>query len=84
MAGPFLSRDHEIWAQLETVFGTSPGALAGTDALKHLQGAMIERVLARYDRNKDRDNAQASVITTHKGRESSKWALPADLIPSNN
>jgi hypothetical protein len=81
---PFIPRDYELAVQLEAAYNTSPGALAGADFFKHLAGAKLDRVLARYDRENDRDNAQASVITTHKGREHSTWSVACDLIPSND
>jgi hypothetical protein len=82
MAGPFLTRTRELFVQLESAFNTSPGALAGTDAFKH-KDFTWERDIARYDR-KDHTRGHASVLTTHKGREFSKWSIAADLIPSGN
>lgn len=84
MAGPHLARDVEIFVQEEAAWGTSPGALAGTDALKHTSGKAIKKVVARLDRDQDRDNNSASVITTQKGRESSEFSLEAQVIPSGN
>lgn len=83
MPGPFLDRDREFAVQLEAAWGTSPGALAGSDFFKHLTGAKLEKVLSSYARNRDRDRRRASVLSTHKGRESSSWSVPCDLIPAN-
>jgi hypothetical protein len=83
MAGPWRTIDFELFAQLEAVFGTSPGALAGTDAFKCKALVPFKRVIARYDRDKDQGN-QASVLSTQKGREKSSWSLAGDLIPSGN
>lgn len=84
MAGPFLTRDQEVFVQLESVWGTSPGALAGTDALKHTSGKSIKKVVERRDRTQDKDYQQPSVITTQKGREKSEFKLDCQLIPSGN
>jgi hypothetical protein len=84
MAGPFQTRDREIFVQLETAWGTSPGALAGADALKSQVKAPFKRNLARYDRENDNDNAQRSVFTTQPGREFGSWTVPLDIIPSGN
>jgi len=82
MAGPFLVRDFELAAQLEAVFATSPGALAGADFFKSKTKYPFKRNIARYDRDNDRDNDQASVLTTQKGRESAGWAIEGDIIPA--
>jgi hypothetical protein len=83
MAGPWSTRLWEIFVQLESVFGTSPGALAGTDAMKVRTQHPFTRNVARYDRDKDQGN-QASVLSTQKGKESSAWTVASDLIPSGN
>lgn len=83
MAGPFSVREWELFAQLEGVFGTSPGALAGTDAFKARTQNPFTRNVARYDRDRDQGN-NASVLSTQKGKEFSTWQVPADLIPSGN
>lgn len=83
MAGPFLGQDFTHYAQLEAVWGTSPGALAGTDAFKCKTQYPFERVKARLDRDQD-SGRQPSVTTTQGGRESSTWEIEADLIPSDN
>ena len=83
MAGPWRTIDFELFAQLEAAFGTSPGALAGTDAFKCHALVPFKRVISRYDRDKDQGN-QASVLSTQKGREKSSWSLSGDLIPSGN
>lgn len=82
MPGPFLVRDHELAAQLEAAFATSPGALAGADFFKIQTKYPFKRVIARYDRDNDSDNDQASVITTQKGRESGTWEVSGDIIPA--
>lgn len=84
MAGPFLARDSEVFVQLEAAWGTSPGALAGTDALKHTSGKAIKKVVARLDRDQDRDYQQPSVLTTQVGREKTEFSLEAQVIPSGN
>jgi hypothetical protein len=79
-----ILRDWELAFQLESAFNTSPGALAAGDFMKHTSTLGFDKVVERYDRENDRDVNQASVITTHLGRESSKWKLECDLTPSNN
>jgi hypothetical protein len=83
MAGPFSSRQHELFAQLEAAYGTSPGALAGTDAFKARAAFPWKRVVARYDRDKDQGN-EASVLSTQKGKEHSTYQVASDVIPSGN
>lgn len=81
----FLEREHEISAQEEVTYATDPGAAAAGDSFKHQTGLdAVKRVIARYDRDKDRDYAQASVISTQKGRESTTVKVSGDLIPSGN
>ena len=82
MPGPFLTRDFELAAQIEATFATSPGALAGADFFKSKTKFPFKRNVARYDRDNARDNDQASVITTQKGRESASWAIEGDIIPA--
>jgi len=78
-----LENDHDVAVQPEATYGTDPGAVAGTNFFKHQAPAgMIERVIARYDRSKDRDYQQGSVLSTTKGRESSKLTIPFDIIPN--
>jgi hypothetical protein len=84
MPGPFIVRDFETFVQLETVWGTSPGALAGADAFKSRTKFAFKRVKARYDRENDMDNAQRSVLSTQGGRESGTWAVDLDVIPGGN
>lgn len=84
MAGPFLNRDYSHYAQIEAAFNTSPGALAGGDAFKTQSGKLLKRIKARLDRNKDKDNNQASVVTTQGGREKSSWQVEGAAIPSGN
>lgn len=81
----FLEREHEISVQKEVTYGTDPGAAAAGDSFKHQTGLdAVKRVIARYDRDQDRDYQQASVITTQRGRESSTIQITGDLIPSGN
>ncbi len=81
----FLEREHEFSAQEEVTYATDPGAAAAGDSFKHQTGLdAVKRVIARYDRNKDRDYAQASVLSTQKGRESTTIKISGDLIPSGN
>ncbi len=81
----FLEREHEFSAQEEVTYLTDPGAAAAGDSFKHQTGLdAIKRVIARYDRDKDRDYAQASVLSTQKGRESTTIKITGDLIPSGN
>jgi hypothetical protein len=82
MSGPFLSREFTHYVQLESDYGTSPGALAADDAFKCQTEMPFERVKARLDR--DRDSGSPSVTSTQGGRESSTWQIEGDLIPSDN
>jgi len=84
MAGPFLDRDWSHYVQLESVFNTSPGALAGGDAFKCQSPKLLKRIKARKDRDKDKDNNQASVTTTQGGREKSSFQVKGNVIPSGN
>jgi len=79
----FSSREWELFVQLESVYGTSPGALAGTDAFKCVAQNPFTRHVARYDRDKDQGNS-ASVLSTQKGKEFSSYQVAGDLIPSGN
>lgn len=84
MAGPFSSRQWDLFVQMESgSYGTSPGALAGTDAFKSRAGNPFKRVIARYDRDKD-TGQEASVLDTQKGKEHSTWEVSSDVIPSGN
>lgn len=78
---PFLLRDYELAAKIESAYGTDP-TIAAADFFKHTTQLAFERVQSRYDRDQDRDKDQADVITTHRGRESSTWKMGCDLIPS--
>jgi len=81
----FLEREHEMSLQVEATYGTDPGAAAAGDSFKHQTGIeAVKRTIARSDRDEDRDYAQASVLTTQKGRESSTVKIVGDLIPSGN
>lgn len=83
MAGPFRTQDFELFVQLEGSYGTSPGALAATDAFKCNAKNPFKRNIARYDRDKDQGN-QASVLSFQIGKSSSDWAIDGDIIPSGN
>ncbi len=81
----FLEREHEMSVQEEATYALDPGAAAAGDSFKHQTGLdAVKRVIARYDRDKDKDYAQASVLTTQKGRESTTVKISGDLIPSGN
>lgn len=82
MAGPWLNRDAETFVQLEAAVNTSPGALAGADAIKCKSDIFYKRVLSRYDRDGDRDNAFASVVDTLVGREHGQYELNGDIVPN--
>jgi hypothetical protein len=80
-----LTREHEISAQEEAAYATDPGAAAAGDSFKHQSGLdAVKRVIARVDRDQDKDYQSASVITTQKGRESTTVQIQGDLIPSGN
>lgn len=79
-----LLREFELAVQEEASYGTSPGALAGGDFFKHTSSLGIKRSIARYDRDKDRDYQQGSVLNTQKGREKASVSIECDLIPSGN
>ncbi len=82
MPGPFITRDFELFVQLESAWGTSPGALAGADAFRSRTKFPFKRNKGRYDRDNDMDNGQRSVLTTQGGRESGGWSASLDVIPS--
>jgi hypothetical protein len=78
-----LEREHEMAVQEETTYGTDPGAVGATNFFKHQSDVgAVERVIARYDRDMDRDFGQASVLSTQKGRESTKISIKGDVIPA--
>jgi len=80
-----LEREHEIAVQEEVTYGTDPGAVAAGDFFKaQLAPDAVQRAIARADRDQDRDFAQASVLSTQKGRESATITIPGDVIPSGN
>lgn len=83
MAGPFRGIDFELFVQLESVYGTSPGALGAGDAFKCHAKQPFKRNIARYDRDKDQGNS-ASVLSYQLGKTSAEWAVEGDLIPSGN
>lgn len=82
MAGPYVTRDYEYAAQLEGTYNTDPGSWAGAHFFKSQSEAAFKRIVSRYDRDKDRDYAQRSVITTQKGRESGSFEFKGDIIPA--
>ena len=80
-----LEREHEIAVQEEVTYGTDPGAVVAGDFFKaQLAPDAVQRAIARADRDQDRDYAQASVLSTQKGRESATITIPGDVIPSGN
>lgn len=83
MAGPFLLRDWELAAKIESAYGTDP-TIGAADFFKHTSNLGYERQASRYDRENDRDRNQADVLSTHKGREHTNWNVACDLIPSGN
>ncbi len=84
MAVTYVNKnDHDLAFQVESTYGTDPGAVAGTDFFKsQADPGMIKRVIARYDRQGDNDYAQGSVLSTTKGREHSEITIPFDIIPN--
>lgn len=82
MAGPFLDRDYELFAQLESTYGVSPGALAGTDAFKHTSGKALKRAKASAKRDGEKSTASASVVTQYGGREKSTVTIETYMVPS--
>lgn len=79
----FLTREVELAVQEETAYGTSPGAVAGTDMFKHTSRLHITPRRARYYRDQDADYQQASILSpAQKGRESSDLKIDVDAIPS--
>ena len=80
-----LERDHELSLQEEATYGLDPGVVVGADFFKAQPTPdAVQRVIARYDRDQDRDHLQASVLSTQKGREMANITIPGDLIPSGN
>lgn len=85
MASPvfYLTREVELAAQEEVTYGTSPGAVAGTDMFKHTSRLHVTPRRARYYRDQDADYQQASVLSpAQKGRESSDVKIDVDAVPS--
>jgi hypothetical protein len=81
----FLTREDEFSSQPEVTFNTKPGSPAAGDFFKHTTGrGQISRETNAYYRDKDNDFQQASVKNLQIGRQKSKWAIDADLIPSGN
>jgi hypothetical protein len=79
----YLLRNDEFAVQEEAAYGTSPGALAGGDFFKHTSPSVaVVPELEELYRDRDRDNAQASVLELQTGRKRSQVALEMDLIPS--
>lgn len=85
MAGPFRSPgDFTHFVQLESAYGTSPGALAGTDAWMSRAASLFKRVIEYRDRDMDADGT-ASVVSTQLGRESGTFDTgDCDFVPSGN
>lgn len=82
MAGPFLEREVELFVQLESTYGTSPGALAGTDAIKHTSGRALTRKRATAKRDGEKSGSSASVTTQYAGRENSEFSIETYMVPS--
>ena len=85
MASPvfYLTREVEIAVQEEATYGTSPGAVAGTDMFKQTSRLMLSPKRARYYRDQDADYQQASVLSpAQKGRESTDVKIDMDAVPS--
>lgn len=79
----YLTREVELAVQEEATYGTSPGAVAGTDMFKHTSRLHITPKRSRYYRDQDADYAQASVLSpAQKGRESSDLKIDVDAVPS--
>lgn len=86
MATTYINQnDHDLSFQIESTYGTDPGAVAGTDFFKHQSDPGVFKIKkARYDRQNDRDYQQGSVLTTTAGRESTEVSVNFDIIPSGN
>lgn len=79
-----LSREVELAVQKEATYGTSPGAVAGTDMFKHKSKLHFTASRGRYVRDQDADYQQASVLSVQSGRRRSAVKIDCDIIPSGN
>lgn len=79
-----LTRDVDLAVQAEAAYGTSPGAVAGTDMFKHKSRLHITPVRAEYRRDQDASTNNASVLSRQVGRESAEVKIDCDLIPSGD
>jgi hypothetical protein len=79
-----LTREVELAVQEEATYGTSPGAVAGTDMFKHKSRLHFTPSRGRYYRDQDADYAQASVLSAQTGRRSAAVKIDCDFIPSGN
>lgn len=86
MAVTYINKnDHDLALQIESTYGTDPGAVSGTDFFKHQSDpGAIKVKKSRYDRTGDNDYSQGSVLSTIAGRESAEVSLAFDVIPSGN
>lgn len=76
--------DYTHFVQAESAYGTSPGALAGTDAFRSRTASLFEQVVERLDRDEDGDGL-VSVLTTQLGRQSGTFDTDeCDFVPSGN
>lgn len=79
-----LSREYEWAVQKESVYGTSPGSLAGTNFFKHRVMGFPKRVVEKIDRDMEANNAQGDVQTLMVGRQTGDATIEVDLIPNGN
>jgi len=79
-----LRREVELAVQKEATYGTSPGAVAGTDVFKHTSKLHITSNRGRYVRDQDADFQQASVLSVQSGRRTASVKIDCDVIPSGN
>ncbi len=78
------SREVELAVQVEAAYGTSPGAVAGTDMFKHTSRLHITPQRGTYLRDQDTAYQNASILGAQTGREWSEIAIACDVIPSGN
>jgi hypothetical protein len=82
MATYYLERDDELAIVKESPYGTSVNPVAA-DFFKHTSSSVsIAHALEETYRDRDRDGAQASVLTRLIGRSKSTIGIECDLIPS--
>lgn len=80
-----LEREHEVGVQVESTYGTDPGAVSAGDIFKcSLAADAIGYRISRYDRDQDRDYQQPSVLSTQAGRKMTEVSIAGDVIPSGN